>query len=323
MRLAVVDLGTNTCRLLLADVRAGAIAHTELRRTEVVRLGQGVDRTGRLDAVAVERTLRCLREYATLVDGYAPERRLLVATSALRDAGDGPQFLSRVERELSLPWRVIGGEEEAALAFRGAVTCLPRQSGRVLVFDVGGGSTEVAVGRVQSAAVPSPGFVCSLNVGAVRLTERFFGSDPPTAPQWRAAVTLTRRLLSEAIPPDWRRVDVGIGVAGTITALVANHLGLREYQTELVHGRELRLSVIEAAIRSFRVLTSRERALLPGVEPGREDVILAGSLIAREVCRRFGLSGITCSEADILEGAVLALAEAQREVGGPEGPASA
>jgi exopolyphosphatase / guanosine-5'-triphosphate,3'-diphosphate pyrophosphatase len=321
MRLAVVDLGTNTCRLLLAEVRGGVIAHTELRQTEVVRLGEGVDRNGCLDGAAVERTLHRLREYATLIDGYAPERRLLVATSALRDAGDGLEFLCRVERELHLPWRLIGGEEEAALSFRGALTCLPRQSDCVLVFDVGGGSTEVAIGSVKPAAVPSPGFSCSLDLGAVRLTERFFGSDPPTAAQWRAAVTFTRRVLSEAVPEESREVDIGIGVAGTITTLVANQLGLEEYRTELVHGRELRLSTIERAIRSFRVLSSRERALLPGIEPGREDVILAGTLIAREVCRLFGLSKIVCSEADILEGAALALAEGPGKAGALEAPA--
>jgi exopolyphosphatase/guanosine-5'-triphosphate,3'-diphosphate pyrophosphatase len=321
VRLAVVDLGTNTCRLLLAEVWAGAIARTELRRTEVVRLGQGVDRTGRLDAVAVQRTLRQVREYATLIDGYGSERRLLVATSVLRDARDSAQFLSRVKDEFTLPWRVIGGEEEAALSFRGALTSLPRQSGRVLVFDIGGGSTEVAIGRVRRAAVPSMSFSCSLGLGAVRLTERFFASDPPTAAQWRAAVVLTRRLLSETVPTDVRGVDVGIGVAGTITTLVANSLGLEEYRTDLVHGRELRLATIETAISSFRILTSRQRALLPGIEPGREDVILAGSLIAREVCRLFGLARIVCSEADMLEGTALALAEGTIEATSGEGSA--
>jgi exopolyphosphatase/guanosine-5'-triphosphate,3'-diphosphate pyrophosphatase len=309
MKLAVVDLGTNTCRLLLAEVREGAITRTELRQTEVVRLGQGVDRTGRLAPAAIERALHRLREYATLIDGYAPERRLLIATSALRDAADGLQFLARVEEELGLPWRLIGGEEEAALAFRGALTCLPDQSGRVLVFDIGGGSTEIAVGGATSVSPARAGFWRSLNVGAVRLTEHYFTSDPPTSEQWRAAVSHTRNLLSQSIPLGARRVDAGIGVAGTITTLVANRLGLQEYRADLVHGRQLRLAAIEAAISSFRLLTSRERAVLPGIEPGREDVILAGALIAREVCRLFGLSVVICSEADILEGATLTLAE--------------
>jgi exopolyphosphatase/guanosine-5'-triphosphate,3'-diphosphate pyrophosphatase len=309
MKLAVVDLGTNTCRLLLAEVRDGVIVRSELRRTEVVRLGEGVDRTGRLAPAAVERTLLRLREYATLMEGYAPERRLLIATSALRDAGDGPQFLALVERELGLPWRLIGGEEEAALAFRGAIASLPALSGRILVFDIGGGSTELAIGRVAPNSATRPDYSCSLNVGAVRLTERFFASDPPSTGQWRAAANHTRELLSQNVPAQVRRVDAGIGVAGTITTLVANRLGLREYRTDLVHGRELSLQTIDAAIRAFRSLTSRERTLLPGIEPGREDVILAGALIAREVCRRFDLSTVLCSEADILEGAILALAE--------------
>jgi len=325
MRLAVVDLGTNTCRLLLAEVWDGVITHTEMRRTEVVRLGEGVDQTGRLAPAAVERTLVRLREYATLIEGYAPERRLLIATSALRDAADGRRFLEQVERECGLPWRVIGGKEEAALAFRGAVACAPVPSGRILVFDIGGGSTELAIGRaapdsaprstepvvgcVDAGRAPGPDRTWSLDVGAVRLTERFFASDPPTIGQWRQAVRYTRGLLSGAVPPEARQVDAGIGVAGTITTLVANHLGLREYRTDLVHGRELSLATVEAAIRAFRSLTSGARALLPGIEPGREDVILAGALIAREVCRLFALSTVLCSEADILEGAILSLAE--------------
>jgi exopolyphosphatase/guanosine-5'-triphosphate,3'-diphosphate pyrophosphatase len=309
MKLAVVDLGTNTCRLLLAEVGDGAIARSELRRTEVVRLGEGVDRTGRLAPAAAERTLLRLREYATLIEGYAPERRLLIATSALRDAGDGEQFLARVGQEFNLPWRVIGGEEEAALAFRGAVASVPRPSGRTLVFDIGGGSTELAIGNAAPHSAARLDYSCSLNVGAVRLTERFFASDPPTDGQWREAANHTRELLSQNVPAQVRRVDAGIGVAGTITTLVANRLGLREYRTDLVHGRDLSLQTIDAAIRAFRPLTSRERALLPGIEPGREDVILAGALIAREVCRLFELSAVLCSEADILEGAILALAE--------------
>jgi exopolyphosphatase / guanosine-5'-triphosphate,3'-diphosphate pyrophosphatase len=309
MRLAVVDLGTNTCRLLLAEVADGAIRRTDLRRTEVVRLGEGVDRNGRLSPAAVERTLRRLSEYATLIEGYAPERRLLIATSALRDAQDGTRFLELVERELALPWRLIGGQEEAALAFRGAVASLPRLRGRLLVFDIGGGSTELAIGRTTAGAVPVPDFSRSLDIGAVRLTERFFASDPPTPGQWRQAADHTREALRQVIPEEMRVVDRGIGVAGTITTLVANRLGLREYRTDLVHGLDLNLDTIEAQVRSFRALTSSERALQPGVEPGREDVILAGALIAREVCRLFGLSGVLSSEADIIEGAALALAE--------------
>jgi exopolyphosphatase / guanosine-5'-triphosphate,3'-diphosphate pyrophosphatase len=309
MRLAVIDLGTNTCRLLLAEVVDGAIRRTDLRRTEVVRLGEGVDRNGRLSPAAVERTLRRLAEYATLIEGYGPQRRLLIATSALRDAQDGAQFLERVERELALPWRLIGGEEEAALAFRGAVACLPGLRGHLLVFDIGGGSTELAIGGATAGLASPPDFSRSVDIGAVRLTERFFASDPPTPGQWRQAADHTREALDRVVPEEMRVVDRGIGVAGTITTLVANHLHLRVYRTDLVHGLELDLQTIETQIRSFRALTSSERALLPGVEPGREDVILAGALIAREVCRLFGLSGVLSSEADIIEGAALALAE--------------
>ena len=309
MRVAVVDLGTNTCRLLLAEVTAGALVHTQARLTAVVRLGEGVDRTGRLNGAAVKRTRTRLSDYATLIDRFGPERRLLVATSALRDAADGPPFLAAVERDFHVPWRVIDGREEAALVFRGALSAAPRLHGRLLVLDIGGGSTELAIVQASRGAVPRPDLVHSLNVGAVRLTERFFTADPPTAGQWQAAVTFTRRLLAAEVPPEARRVDSGIGVAGTITTLVAHELGLREYRPELVHGRRLTLDSVQTAIRSFRARTSAQRGLLAGIQPGREDVILAGALIAREVCLLFGLTGLRCSEADIMEGAALALAD--------------
>ena len=309
MRVAVVDLGTNTCRLLLAEVQAARLVHTQARLTGVVRLGEGVDRTGHLNEAAVRRTHARLGEYATLIEDYGPERRLLVATSALRDASNGVRFLTAVERDFRLPWRVIEGREEAALVFRGALSAAPPHHGRRLVVDIGGGSTELAIGQATPGAVPRPHLVESLNVGAVRLTERFLAADPPTAGQWQAAVTFTRRLLAQSVPPEARRVNAGIGVAGTITTLVAYELGLSEYRSELVHGRLLTLASMQTAIRTFRALTSAQRGLLPGIQPGREDVILAGALIAREVCRLFGLTGLRCSEADILEGAALALAD--------------
>ncbi len=329
---AVVDLGTNTCRLLLGRVGArwcGPIEN-EARVTTVVRLGQGVDETGRLAGDAVARTRACLADYVRRIERFAPAGRRLTATSALRDAADGARFLDEVERDFGLPWCILSGEEEAAAAFRGAVCGAAGTAARagalsangceplILVVDIGGGSTELVIGRaadVQAGEGPSsaPTLARSVNVGAVRLTERYFRQDPPTGPEWAAAVRRTRAELRAAVPEAARTgIVVAIGVAGTITTLVANKLGLREYRSELVDGQPLHLWEIERAIRAFRAMTSAERARLPGIQLGREDVILAGALIAREACLLFGLPGLWCGESDILEGVALELADSLR-----------
>jgi len=333
-RIALVDLGTNTCRLFLGAVGThwcGPIEH-HTRTTRVVRLGEGVDEHGRLLPAAVERTRACLAEYAELIAGYGPDARRLIATSVLRDAADGRAFLDAVRRDFDLPWRILSGAQEGAAAFRGAVCGPAGAPGVVLVIDIGGGSTELVIGRLPDPSVapdeptaagrpcsmtaarrqgrPQPSFVRSVDIGAVRLTERFFRHDPPTPGEWGAAVRFARRSLAAAVPEHARAgIDRAIGVAGTVTTLVANKLCLRDYRPRLIDGQPLHLWEIERAIAAFRRLTSRERGALPGVQPGREDVILAGALIAREVCRLFDLPGVFCGESDILEGAALDLAE--------------
>ena len=307
MKVAVVDLGTNTCRLFLAEVDdAGGVA-TDARLTTVVRLGQGVDRSGRLDPAAIARTRACLAGYAPRLEAYGPSRRLLVATSVLRDAADGSGFLAGVARDFALPSRVLGGEEEGALAFRGGTAELAgRVSWPLLLTDIGGGSTEVVVG----AAGAPPDFVRSLDIGVVRLTERFLHHDPPAADELDRLTACVADAIADAVPATVRGAARGaVGVAGTYTTLVAHKLGLREYRPELVHGHVLSLADIDAAIAELARLTNEQRGRLPGIQKGREDVILAGALIAREVCRAFGLAEVRCSEADILEGAALALAE--------------
>ncbi len=325
IKVAVVDLGTNTCRLLLARATGSSwkpLAVHE-RCTRVVRLGEGVDRTGRLSAAARERTFVCLEEYARRIDAFTPCAAELNATSVLRDASDGVAFLDRVRSESGLPWRVLSGPDEGALAFQGAVCGLPDLAGDVLVVDIGGGSTEVIVGRVRasdwtsgpdSTAAGEVSRRCasivarSVDVGAVRLTERFFAHDPPLVSEWAVAVRHVRGVLRRLDMGAAPAPSLGVGVAGSIATLVANKLGLREFRSDLVDGQPLRLADIVAAIDRFRRLTSRRRLLLPGIQPGREDVILAGALIAREVCLRFCLPGLRCSESDILEGAALDLA---------------
>src|SRR5674476_629716 len=196
------------------------------RLTTVVRLGQGVDRSGRLHPEAVARTRACLREYAPRLEAYGPARRFLVATSVLRDAADGPAFLAAVERDFALPWRVLGGEEEGALAFRGGAAGLAAVAGPLALVDIGGGSTEFAVG----VAGRRPDFVRSLDIGVVRLTERFLHHDPPLAGEVADLAGHVAATISEAVPDDVRApVRAMVGVAGTYTTLVAHKLGLRRY----------------------------------------------------------------------------------------------
>jgi len=327
VRVAIVDLGTNTCRLFLADVTDGRVAQAE-RLTTVVRLGQGVDKTGELHEDAVARTHACISGYAPRIEAYGPARRLLIATSVLRDARDGRQFLVALKYDFGLPWRILTGQEEGTLAFRGGtswlaaadvpagppvdasggapaeVTAAPPDP--LLLVDIGGGSTEFAVG---SAGEP-PSFVRSLDVGVVRLTERFLHHDPPEAAEVAALTGHVAAAIADAVPEELRAAVRGaVGVAGTYTTLVANKLGMTEYDGRLVQGHVLSLADIDAAVARFAALTSAERGRLPGIQPGREDVILAGALIAREACRAFGLGAVRASEADLLEGAALALAE--------------
>lgn len=315
MRVAVVDLGTNSCRLLLADVEGGRVETCE-RTATVTRLGEGVDRRRALSAAAVRRTAECLDTCSRRIERFAPERRLLVATSVLRDAAGGEVFLDRIERRYALPWRILDGDEEAALGFAGAASAVAAPaSGRLALLDIGGGSTELAVGPIPStpspesaSELPQPDFTRSLDVGSVRLTERFLLSDPPTEDEWRAAERFTHELLDRELPDQARSgVSLVVGVAGTITTLVAHKLGLRRYDPELVHGHRLSLADIERAIAVFRSLTSEQRASLPGIQRGREDVIPAGALIAREACRLLSVDGLVASEADILDGVALAI----------------
>jgi exopolyphosphatase/guanosine-5'-triphosphate,3'-diphosphate pyrophosphatase len=306
VKVAVVDLGTNTCRLFLASVEAGRCETVE-RLSTVVRLGQGVDAAGRLHPDAVARTRACLAAYAPRLTAFGPARRLLIGTSVLRDALDGREFLATVERDFGLPWRLLDGRGEGALAFRGGAGRLAGAvTSAVALVDIGGGSTEFCVG------VPGrpPDLVRSLDVGAVRVTERFFRDDPPSAAALGEAAAFIDQAIEAGVPPAFRAAASRlIGVAGTYLTLAAHKLELRVYRHDLVHGHELTLADIDQAVALFAQLTSAERGLRPGIIKGREDVILAGGMIAAAACRAFGLAAVTCSEADILEGAALALAD--------------
>lgn len=305
--MAIVDLGTNTCRLFVADVTPEGVLQQLERRTTVVRLGERVDVYRRLQPEAIRRTRACLDGYSATLEQLRPERRLLIATSVLRDAVDGAGFLASVESDVHLPSRVLSGEEEAALAFCGGTAGLAGVIPEPLaLIDIGGGSTEFAIGSPGQA----PDYVRSLDIGAVRLTERFISHDPPEPHEVAELRVFAADVIGAALPLDVRAgVRAAVGVAGTFATLAAYKLELRDYRSELVHGHVLSLDDMDAAIERLGMLTSAERGRLPGIQPGREDVILAGAIIAREACVALGLEVVRCSEADLLEGAALALAD--------------
>jgi len=338
VKVAALDVGTNTVRLLLGEVDGGRLTD-HLRETTITRLGLGVDQARRLDPDAASRTRVCLERYATRVREFRPERSLLVATSVLRDAADGRAFLEGVEADFGLPWRIVTGEEEAALSFAGAASGLPAGmgagtlSGRaaMVAIDIGGGSLELAVGplakppssanagRSSLAVVPpgpslptppaSPSFARSLDVGVVRLTERFFAHDPPTDEEWLTAQVLVRTTLDRAVPAEVRSsVGLAVGLAGTFTTLVAVKLELAVYDRAVVHGHRLTRDELTAAALRFRAMTSAQRGRLPGIQRGREDVILAGVLLAAETLDLFEQRAVVVSEADLLDGIALSLA---------------
>lgn len=307
---AAIDCGTNSIRLLIAR-RDGVDARpTDLeRRLEMVRLGLGVDRTGRFDPVAIERTLDAARQYRELIEqqGVAPEDVRFVATSATRDAANRDEFIDGIREILGVSPEVITGEEEAALSFRGAVsTVASLPEGPRLVVDIGGGSTELVLGT------STPTHRISMDIGSVRLTERHLTTDPPTAEQIAAATADIDALLDEAesaVPFDQARSLVG--VAGTVTTVTAVALGLQEYRPDVTHGATLAIHDVQSLCHDLLMQTRQQRSDHRIIHPGRIDVIGAGALIWSRIMQRVSaVSGITetrTSEHDILDGLALDL----------------
>ena len=280
MRVAVVDLGTNSTRLLVAD--ANGTLDEVVRRLEITRLGEGVDARRVLLPVAIARVRNVLVDYRREAEALGAERVLCIATSAVRDAENGEAFLGEIEWSYGFATRLLSGEEEAEMTLRGIGAVEPG----TLVVDIGGGSTEVQLVGTSVRA--------SLDVGCVRMTERF-GEDVAAV---RAHV---RGILPEARPAR------AVGVAGTVTTLAALDLGLAKYDPERIHGHELSREAVERQTARLAAMTVEERAQI--VEPGRAPVIVAGAAILAEVLERYGLDAIRASERDILHGAALAAAE--------------
>jgi exopolyphosphatase/guanosine-5'-triphosphate,3'-diphosphate pyrophosphatase len=297
MRVAAVDLGSNSTRLLVADVADGQI-HEVVRRLKITRLGEGVDERGRLLPAPIARVRNVLTDFRREAEALGAERTLAFATSAVRDAENGEAFLGEVEWSYGFQTRLLSGDDEARLTFRG-VSLARDLAGETLVLDIGGGSTELAVGGPDGLR-----FHDSLDLGCVRLTERFLHADPPAEEELAACASAVRTLLSERVP-DEVRPEAAIGVAGTITSIAALDLRLEEYDAEKVHGQRVSRSGAAAQLERLASLPLVERRQIPALEPERAPVIVAGAVILSEVLDHFGLDGLEASERDILDGAAL------------------
>jgi exopolyphosphatase/guanosine-5'-triphosphate,3'-diphosphate pyrophosphatase len=309
MRVAAVDLGTNSTRMLVADVEDGAIDEVA-RRLKITRLGEGVDERKRLLPAPIARVRNVLTDFRREAEKLGAERALAIATSAVRDAENGEAFLGEVEWSYGIETRLLSGHDEARLTFRG-VSAGRELADETLVVDIGGGSTELVAGSSPSGLR----FHDSLDLGCVRLTERFLRSDPPADAELGECASAVRALLAERIPPALRPA-AAIGVAGTITSIAALDLGLDEYDPDKVHGYVISREGAEEQLERLASLPLAERRELPALDPERAPVIVAGAVILTEVLRHFGLASIEASEHDILDGAALeAAALPEREEG--------
>ena len=303
MRVAVLDLGTNSTRLLVADVRDGRVEELE-RRTTITRLGQGVDKTGRLAPEATERVYETVAEYREIIDSLGAEKVLAVATSAVRDSENGDEFRDTLRSRFGVEAQTISGDEEARLTFLGA-TSVRVDEEPTLVLDIGGGSTEFVVGRPHH----DPEFHVSTQAGSVRQTERHVTDDPPPPDDVASAAEDVRQILGEQIPRKVREgVARGIAVAGTATSLAAIDQELDPYDPEKVHGYHLTLGAAERILAMLAALPESQRKQVKGLNPNRAPTIVAGAVILVESMRAFGLEEMETSEADILHGGALTLA---------------
>ena len=302
---AAIDCGTNSTRLLIVDGEGRPVA----REMRITRLGQGVDGSGRLDDRALRRTLDVLSEYRRDLDRANVRAVRLVATSAVRDAENGEAFLTQASQVVGAKAEMLSGDEEGTLASLGATSELPEIPGDTVVIDIGGGSTELVVSRDGRMSVTS------LPLGCVRVTERYLLHDPPTSAEVGEATHAIRvelangvRELSPVFPlKPARRL---VGLAGTVTTLVALDRGIAHYERDLIHHATLSLSAVRDWCDRMEIATSDERREWQGMAAGREDIILGGALVLREAMDQFGFDSCIVSEADILDGMVITLRNA-------------
>lgn len=303
MRVAAADIGTNSTRLIVADVEHGAVGEV-VRLLEITRLGQGVDAAGELEAAAMARVLECLARYAEVARTHGAERLLAVATSAVRDASNRDALLTAIAATGFTP-RVLSGEQEAEATFAGVLSGDTPAAG-TLVIDVGGGSTELVLGGADGTVAWS----CSLQMGCVRMTERFLGEQRADPAAVADCVAEVRRQLEVVPATVVGRITRAIGVAGTATTAAAIELGLTSYDPEQIHGARLTREAIARIGERLGSLSLSERTGVPGLEPKRAPVIVAGLIVLGTVLDSLGLELLTVSERDILHGAALLAASA-------------
>lgn len=301
MRVAAIDCGTNSIRLLIADVQGDHFREIT-REMEIVRLGQGVDQTGQFHVDAIERTLAAVDKYAIEIARRGVERIRFCATSATRDASNRDLFINGVKERLGVAPEVISGEEEASLSFMGATKDLPETLAPYLVVDIGGGSTEFVIGKrsVESAK--------SVNIGCVRMSERHFKDDPASIEEIESA----HRDIQSAIAEAAKVVDIKsakslVAVAGTATTVAAAALQLPQYDRYAIHLSRISAEKVHAVSEMFLKMNREERAALGYMHPGRVDVIGAGSLVLSEIIKAVGAKEFIASESDILDGIAFSL----------------
>jgi exopolyphosphatase / guanosine-5'-triphosphate,3'-diphosphate pyrophosphatase len=322
-RVAAVDCGTNSLRLLVADVDCDRAEMTDVaRRMEIVRLGQGVDQTGRLAPEALERTIGVLRDYAGIITRSGAQAVRMVATSATRDAENAAEFIHRVKEVLGVAPEVLTGSAEAMLAFTGATAELAGagDGASYLVADIGGGSTEFVLGgaaSVPAAAItgrmPSSVRAISVNIGCVRMTERHLQGDPPAVQEVAAAtadIDAALDTVAAALPV--REAGTLVGLAGSVTTVAAIAMGLPSYDAARLHHARVSAADVHAVTRGLLAQTRAARAALGVMHPGRVDVIGGGALVLHRVMARFGFGEVLVSEHDILDGIAWSLAADSR-----------
>ena len=303
MKVAVVDIGSNSTRLLIAELEDGRVTAEPERRTTVTRLGQGVDCAGRLADEAMQRVYDALDQFREPIDREQPDRAVAVMTSAVRDAANGRKFADGVEHRYGLEPHILTGDQEAEFTFLGATSKRdPEDRTPTVVIDIGGGSTEMVVGAAQQIS-----FHKSTQAGVVRQSERHLHTVPPTVAEMAALSGDVRAILLDGVPEEHRGVARGIAVAGTATQLAAVSQELEPYDSGKVHGFVLTVSEIGRLRDRLAALPLAEREQVRGLDPGRAPTIVAGALILDQAMELFGLDAVEVSEHDILRGAALGL----------------
>jgi exopolyphosphatase / guanosine-5'-triphosphate,3'-diphosphate pyrophosphatase len=304
MRVGVIDIGTNSTRMLIGDVAGGLVDEVE-RRTTVTNLGRGVDHASCLSSDAIEDVCTAIANYRARYQELGAERVMAIATSAVRDASNGEAFIAELRERFDLNAQLLTGEEEAHLTYLGA-TAQRAGEGSTLVFDIGGGSTELIVGTGKEV-----GFHASLQAGTVRHSERHLTGDPPNPHELEDLASDVRNLVEEAIAADaWVHAAHSIAVAGTPTSLAAIDQELDPYDPSRVHGYRLGMRPIQRMLSRLASMPLAERLRVPGLHPGRAPTIVAGTVILVQVMRAFGVQEIEVSERDILHGSALSAAMA-------------